>query len=298
MATSEGDIYLIEAVQRGDADAWRQVIDRYQGRLVSFAKKMLAQPAEAEDLVQETFLGLLRSLPTYDRDRSLETYLFAILRNKLSDHFRRQRGGARQSLDQLDMDDAPQAWVVRDTPSHYAVAQESIDSQRLKLAQCLRTWAEQCQEQSRFQELIAIEMLIVLGMRNKEVAADLSLSETAVAGVKFRVLERWRQLATDNGATCDWQEADIAQNTTVAQLWRDEGVSCLKRSTLGRFLLEALSDEWQEYVEFHLNVSGCPRCQANVDDLRTEDQAGEAAHTALRERCFASSVGFLSRRPD
>lgn len=298
MSTSEGDIYLIEAVQRGDADAWRQVIDRYQGRLVSFARRMLAQPSEAEDLVQETFLGLLRSLPTYDRARSLETYLFAILRNKLSDHFRKQRGGQRQSLDQLDMDDAPQAWVVRDTPSRQAEAQEALDSQTLKLAQCLRHWVEQCQAQARFQELIAIEMLVVLGLRNKEVAADLDLTETAVAGIKFRVLERWRQLATDGGTACDWQDADIAENTSVAQLWRDEGVSCLKRSTLGRYLLDALTEDWQEYADFHLSAAACPRCQANLEDLREEDRAGDAARAQLRERCFASSVGFLSRRPE
>ena len=72
---------------------------------------MLAQPSEAEDIVQETFLGLLRSIPNYDRARSLETYLFAILRHKLSDHFRKQGRGQRQSLEQLDLDDASPAEV-------------------------------------------------------------------------------------------------------------------------------------------------------------------------------------------
>ena len=92
MAAGEADTYLIEAVQRGDQQAWRDVIERYQGRLLSFARRMLSQRSDAEDLVQETFLGLLRSLPNYDPRRSLETYLFAILRNKLHDHFRKNRG--------------------------------------------------------------------------------------------------------------------------------------------------------------------------------------------------------------
>ena len=90
MPASEADAFLIEAVQRGDSDAWRTVIDRYQGRLVSFARRMLATPADAEDIVQDTFLGLLRSLPNYDPDRSLETYLFAILRHKLNNQERRE----------------------------------------------------------------------------------------------------------------------------------------------------------------------------------------------------------------
>ena len=42
MAVSEADSYLIQAIQDGDQQAWRELIDRYQGRLVSFARRMLA----------------------------------------------------------------------------------------------------------------------------------------------------------------------------------------------------------------------------------------------------------------
>jgi len=298
MATSEADVYLIGAVQDGDQDAWREVIDRYQGRLISFARRMLAQRSEAEDLVQETFLGLLRSLPNYDRKRSLETYLFAILRHKLSDHFRRQQSGQRQSLETLELDDARHAWLSTETPSGYVAGQENVAAQREALIDCLRAYVKQCREQRRFQELMVVEMLMVLGLRNKEVASDLGLTETAVAGIKFRVLERWRQLTQASAAAHQWQEADLAASSTVAGIWRAEGISCLKRSTLGRYLLGALDDDWNTYVEFHAEVAGCDRCLANLDDLRAEDEAGPAGREQLRERCFASSVGFLSRRPE
>jgi RNA polymerase sigma factor (sigma-70 family) len=298
MTASEADAYLIEAVQRGDPDAWREVIDRYQGRLLSFARRMLAQRSEAEDLVQETFLGLLRSLSSYDRRRSLETYLFAILRHKLSDHFRRQQSGQRQSLETLELDDAPHAWLSTETPSGYAAGREDVAAQREALVNCLRTYVKQCRAGRRFQELMVVEMLMVLGLRNKEVASDLGLTETAVAGIKFRVLERWRQLTQASASARDWQEADLAASSTVAGIWREEGVSCLKRSTLGRYLLGALDDDWSTYVEFHAEVAGCDRCLANLDDLRAEDEGVPADREQLRQRCFASSVGFLSRRPE
>jgi len=298
MAASEADAFLIQAVQRGDPDAWRTVIDRYQGRLISFTRRMLATPADAEDLVQDTFLGLMRSLPTYDPDRSLETYLFAILRHKLNDHFRRTRKGQRQSLEQLDLDETPAAWVEASTPSGHMLGAESLDQQRKSLVRSLRRWVEQCEEQRRFQELMVVEMLMVLGLRNKEVAADLQLTETAVAGIKFRVLERWREMTAADNAEHDWQEADLASTSTVARIWREEGVSCPKRSTLGRYLLGALDDEWNTFIEFHATSAGCDRCNANLDDLRSEDARDEASHSQLRERCFASSVGFLSRRPE
>jgi len=295
MAASQADAQLIAAIQRGEPQAWRELIDRFQGRLLSFARRMLAQRGDAEDLVQETFLGLLRSLPNYDPDRSLETYLFAILRNKLHDQFRKAEKGQRQSLEQLETDDAPAAWLDRDTPSRYVAGQENIAAQRRALVDGLHQWVERCRTQRRYQELIVIEMLTVLGLRNKEVAEDLGLSETAVAGIKFRVLEEWRKLTQAAPGAHEWQEADLAQDSTVARIWREEGISCLKRSTLGRHLLGALDDDWNVYVDFHVNQAACPRCLANLEDLREEDRRDAAEHERLRERCFASSVGFLSR---
>jgi RNA polymerase sigma-70 factor (ECF subfamily) len=90
MSGAQAEKYLIEAVQRGDQQAWREVIARYQGRLLSFARRMLAQRGDAEDLVQETFLGLLRSLPNYDPARSLETYLLPFCVTSCTTSFAKQ----------------------------------------------------------------------------------------------------------------------------------------------------------------------------------------------------------------
>lgn len=298
MPDASADELLIEAVKRGDALAWRELIERFQGRLLSFARRMLAQRAEAEDLVQETLLGLLRSLPTYDGTRPLETYLFAILRNKLHDHFRRAQRGQRQSLEALEAGDHEALRCSDESPSDALAERETVDAQRAALVRSLRQWVEQCRDERRFHELIIVEMLIVVGLRNKEVAADLEIPETAVAGVKFRVLERWRLMTAAHAAQHDWQDADLSRDSTVARIWREEGVSCLKRSTLGRYLLGALDDEWLEYVQFHVESAGCARCAANLDDLRAEDERSGQDRRRLQERFFASSVGFLSHRPD
>jgi RNA polymerase sigma factor (sigma-70 family) len=296
MSAGEAESYLIEAVQRGDPGAWRDLIDRYQGRMISFARRMLAERSEAEDIVQEAFLGLLRSLPTYDKNRSVETYLFAILRNKLHDYLRQRHKGQRQSLEQLELDEGAQAWVDADTPSRYVADQERLAAQRAALTGTLRQWVEQCTGQRRFQDLIVIEMLVVLGMRNKEVAADLGLAETAVAGIKFRVLDQWRTLTRAAAGSHEWHEADLARDSTVGRIWREEGISCLKRTTLGRYLLGTLDEEWDAYIDFHVEHADCDRCSANLADLRSEDERDAAARQRLAEKCFASSVGFLSKR--
>src|SRR5262245_37380413 len=65
-ATQDADRFLITAVRKGDERAWHQLIDRYQGRLLAFARARLRQPGEAEDALQETLLGFLTSLKHYD----------------------------------------------------------------------------------------------------------------------------------------------------------------------------------------------------------------------------------------
>src|SRR5262245_59164675 len=87
----EADQYLVQQIRAGDPSAWKQLIDRYSGRLLAFARVRTASLSDAEDLVQETLIGFLQSLSHYDLSRSLETYLFTILRYKLYDLLRQRK---------------------------------------------------------------------------------------------------------------------------------------------------------------------------------------------------------------
>ncbi len=79
----------------------------------------------------------------------------------------------------------------------------------------------------------------------------------------------------------------------MSSVWRQQRVTCLKRGTLGQYLLGILEDPWLSYTQFHLDVVGCPLCVANLEDLETEDEGDDL--TASSGQIFASSVGFLSR---
>ena len=91
MQEGGADQFLIQRIRAGDQSAWRQLIERFDGRLHAFARSRLASKSDADDLVQETFVGFIQSLPAYDPSQSLETYLFTILRHKLYDQFRRKK---------------------------------------------------------------------------------------------------------------------------------------------------------------------------------------------------------------
>jgi DNA-directed RNA polymerase specialized sigma24 family protein len=52
---TEAEQYLLDRIRRGNEQAWLEFVDRYRGRLLSFAQAKLLQSADAEDAVQETF---------------------------------------------------------------------------------------------------------------------------------------------------------------------------------------------------------------------------------------------------
>lgn len=87
--SSESDLLLIRQIRDKDERAWEQLIERYEGRLLAFAIHKLHDRAASEDIVQETLIGFLHSLPNYDEKRDLQTYLFTIASYKITDYLRK-----------------------------------------------------------------------------------------------------------------------------------------------------------------------------------------------------------------
>src|SRR6266536_5084996 len=115
--SSESDRLLVQQIRQGDARAWDGLIARYEGRLLAFVDRRLHDRASSEDVVQETFVGFLNSLPNFDESRELQTYLFTIASHKLTDHLRRQgrhplrtvSGDSSGDILQQQLDDQPAA---------------------------------------------------------------------------------------------------------------------------------------------------------------------------------------------
>ena len=89
-SANDSDRLLVASVRAGEAEAWQELIDRYEGRLLAFVEKRMVGSGTAEDVVQETFVGFLTSLPHYDESRALESYLFSIAAHKLTDQLRKE----------------------------------------------------------------------------------------------------------------------------------------------------------------------------------------------------------------
>lgn len=87
----------IAQLRRGDLDALSLLLARYQNRLYRYLLRMVRQPAEAEDLFQQTWLRVAEKIHSYDQRRNFEAWLFTLARNLAIDHLRRLRP---ESLDE------------------------------------------------------------------------------------------------------------------------------------------------------------------------------------------------------
>lgn len=84
------DKELAQAVLGGNAEAYAFILRRYQDRIYSFLLRLCGNPADAEDALQETFIKAFEKLSSYNTDRPLISWLFAIAHNAAVDAMRRR----------------------------------------------------------------------------------------------------------------------------------------------------------------------------------------------------------------
>lgn len=91
MNRREVDLSL-EALQSGDRSEFARMVDFYSPQIYRLALKMLGDSQDAEDVLQETFIKALRSLPTFEGRSSLSTWLYRIAVNEALMILRRRKG--------------------------------------------------------------------------------------------------------------------------------------------------------------------------------------------------------------
>jgi RNA polymerase sigma-70 factor, ECF subfamily len=204
MATTDGEKLLIRLVRASDAKAWQELIERYEGRLLAFVDSRLHDRAASEDVVQETFIGFLTSLPHYDEGRDLEAYLFSIAAHKLTDHLRKQ---GRRPIDQFGSDDHGRP--LDEVPggaraaSSIARSDERRQAEEKMLAESLALLVKEWHTKGDFTRLMCMELLVVKGVANKDVARLLDLTEQAVASYKFQTIGRLKEMAKRSGLSME-----------------------------------------------------------------------------------------------
>jgi RNA polymerase sigma-70 factor, ECF subfamily len=103
-AASADDQRLVESLRAGDESAFEMLIDRYHNSLLRLAMLYVPNRAAAEDVVQETWLGVLQGLARFEGRSSLKTWIFRILTNRA--RTRGQREGRSVAFSDLAVAEA------------------------------------------------------------------------------------------------------------------------------------------------------------------------------------------------
>jgi RNA polymerase sigma-70 factor (ECF subfamily) len=106
---------LVRRCLGGDATAWEEIVRLHSRRIYNLCYRFTSSPDDAQDLTQDVFIKVYRTLGTYDVDKgAFTTWLTTLTRNLLVDHFRRSRqdrltesidAGLREEEDSLSLSD-------------------------------------------------------------------------------------------------------------------------------------------------------------------------------------------------
>src|SRR5438067_10306414 len=96
---AERDVLWMQRVAKGDMEAFEQLIEAHQARVVGTVAKMLGDSTDAEDIAQQVFIRVWKSAGRYQPTAKFTTWLFKITRNLVFNELRRRKRHPAQALD-------------------------------------------------------------------------------------------------------------------------------------------------------------------------------------------------------
>ena len=172
------DSACLRALIEGDRDAFAQIVDRWQTRLINFFYRSTGNLADAEDLAQETFIELNRVAARYQSQGTFRAFVFTLARRRLIDGYRKK---ARRPLEYVD-------------PGEYFMQSQAENSDQIReIEEAFHRALAVLPENQRN----AILMLQQQGLSYEEIAQALDASVSAIKTWIHRARKHLRQELKD-----------------------------------------------------------------------------------------------------
>src|SRR5579862_3824563 len=177
---------LIRAAQRGDQDAFEQLVRTYDQSVLRLAMNLLRSPEDAHDIYQEAFLRVYRNLHSFRFDCSFHTWLYRIATNLCLDQMRKRKVRKEEStvfataegpLDRMD-----------------AVPEERVDGdpQRHLFSGQIRKRVKEVLTELTPRERVVFELRHYQGLRLRRIGEVLGTTEEAAKNCLFRATQKMR----------------------------------------------------------------------------------------------------------
>ena len=185
------DTELIMQTQRGNMDAFEQLVQRYDKRVLTIAAGYVNSSDDAKDIYQEVFIRVYKGLSKFQYKSEFSTWLFRITTNVCLSHRMRGRRHTHTSLDQEVNDEDGQPHALKETlTDNTATDQQTHDAEiSMRVEQALKTLSPR--------QKMVFSLKHYEGYKLKEIAEMMNCGEGTVKKYLFEATARLRKQLKD-----------------------------------------------------------------------------------------------------
>lgn len=160
----------------------KQIYEQYKQDVFTYLVSLTHDPLLSEDLVSDTFLGAIRSLPSFKGDSSIKTWLFSIARYKWYEYLRKTKPA-------ISLDDLTERYLCSEYDMEAAAMQQEIAQNVIRLLDC---------EPSRTKDIV---LMRIQGYSFFEIAEKHGIAEGSARVIDHRAKRKIRDALAKEGIT-------------------------------------------------------------------------------------------------
>jgi RNA polymerase sigma-70 factor (TIGR02943 family) len=157
-----------------DKTGIKELVEKHTDEMLSWAYHKTSSPEVAEDLVQETFLAALESVEKFRGDSSSKTWLFAILNNKINDHYRKKvyQPALIETTSFADFFGETEGWQKNKKPGKWHEEENLLDNDEFQkvLQYCLDALPDNWN--------ICVKLKYLSGKKGEEICQEIGITPT------------------------------------------------------------------------------------------------------------------------
>jgi RNA polymerase sigma-70 factor (ECF subfamily) len=182
---------LIRAAQRGDQDAFEQLVRTYDQSVLRLAMNLLRSPEDARDVYQEAFLRVCRNLHSFRFDCSFHTWLYRIVTNICLDQLRKRKVRKEEPAI-VETTEGP-----IDRMESFEEDAAEADPERSMWNRQLKQKIEDALQDLTPRERLVFELRHYQGLRLRNIGEMLGTTEEAAKNCLFRATQKMRSVLGD-----------------------------------------------------------------------------------------------------
>lgn len=168
---------FVQQLQQGDESAFRRLVDTYQDQVYNLCFGFSHRADDAEDLAQEVFVEIYRSIHQYRGDAQLSTWIYRIATTKSLEWIRRNQRKKRRAFFQAKRGDDAELDNIKTIEAHPGVQLENQERSRILF------WAI---DQLSTKQRTAFTLHKVEGLSYQEVSKVMDMSLSSIESLMFR----------------------------------------------------------------------------------------------------------------